>query len=46
MSQPWPVLRPRRARPPVWLVTFDDLCLLLMAFFVRSEEHTSELQSH
>jgi len=34
MSQPWQVLRPRRARPPVWLVTFADLCLLLMAFFV------------
>ena len=34
MNQPWQVLRPRRARPPVWLVTFADLCLLLMAFFV------------
>ena len=34
MSQPWQVLRPRRARPPVWLVTFADLCVLLMAFFV------------
>jgi chemotaxis protein MotB len=34
MSQPWPAVSSRRARPPVWLVTFADLCLLLMAFFV------------
>ena len=28
-----------------WMDTYGDMVTLLLCFFVRSEEHTSELQS-